>query len=81
MYSARSLKNYPGNPFTALVTDDEKLRTMQEDLICLSRHRTREVPDGRYLDLADQLLHQGKHERARRSIEIDPVTQCKSQDL
>ena len=67
MYSARGPKNYLRNPFTALLTNDEKLSTIQEDLICVSRHKTRGVPDGRYLDLADQLLHQGKHEHTHPS--------------
>jgi hypothetical protein len=73
MFTARSLKDFPGNPFTALHTDDEKLRTMHEDLICLGRHKTRGVPDDRYLDLADQLLRQGKHERASIATQIDPI--------
>jgi hypothetical protein len=48
VYSARGPKNYVRNPFTALLMNDEKLSTIQEDL-------------------ADQLLHQGKHEPAHPS--------------
>jgi len=73
MFTARSLKDYPGNPFTALLTDDEKLRTMHADILCLGRHKTRGVPDDRYLDLADQLLHQGKHGRASIETLIDAI--------
>lgn len=73
MFTARSLKDYPGNPFTALLTDDEKLRTMHEDILCLGHHKTRGVPDDRYLDLADQLLRQEKHGRASIETRIDPI--------
>lgn len=63
--TVRSYKNYPLNPFSALLSDNEKLRNIREDLVSMTRHRTRGVPDGRYLDLADQLLHQRKHERRK----------------
>jgi hypothetical protein len=64
----------PGeSSFTALFTDDKRLAALKEDLICVSRHRTRGVPDRRYLDLADQMLHQGERRGVRPSIEIDPV--------
>jgi hypothetical protein len=73
MFTARSLKDYPGDPFTALLSDDEKLRTMREDILCLGRHKTRGVPDDRYLDLADQLLRQEKHGRASIETRLDPI--------
>jgi hypothetical protein len=65
MADERSSKHYPLNPFTELLTDNEKLRNVQEDLTSMSGHRTRGIPDGRYLDLADQLLYHDKRERER----------------
>jgi hypothetical protein len=65
MASERSPKHYPLNPFTELLTDEEKLSNVQDDLTAMSAHRTRGIPDGRYLDLADQWLYHGNRERER----------------
>ena len=64
MDTERALNSCLGNPFTALLAQDGKLRNIQEDIDAMSRHTTHGVPDERYLDLADELLHQGKYEPA-----------------
>jgi hypothetical protein len=39
--------------------DPDGRSSLQEDLDSLDRHRTGEVSDGYYLELADQMLHPG----------------------